>query len=91
MMYNTNPGTVCVPNRPVISARWTPREVLRRDTLAGTFEHVNPLDFSRDAMWLQQALIYCGQRRAVRRFTWIGATPVLAILLAAIAVVWVVA
>lgn len=79
MMYNTNPGTVCVPNRPVISARWTPREVLRRDTLAGTFEHVNPLDFSRDAMWLQQALLY-HERARPRRVSWFGLMLPLAVM-----------
>lgn len=53
------PGTVvCVPALPRISSRWTPEPVIRRDTEAGAFEHVNPRDFSNDALYLQQALLY---------------------------------
>ncbi len=52
-------GTViCVPELPLIGSRWAPKPVLRRDTETGTFEHVNPRDFSNDALYLQQALLY---------------------------------
>jgi hypothetical protein len=46
------------PAIPAISSRWTPGQIERRDTLAGTYECVNPRDYSNDALWLQQALFY---------------------------------
>ena len=48
-----------------ISSRWTPGQIERRDTAAGTFECVNPRDYSNDALWLQQALFY---KPAPKRF-----------------------
>lgn len=49
---------VCRQELPRISARWTPEQVLRRDTDAGTFEHINPRDYGNHALYLQQALLY---------------------------------
>lgn len=74
------PGNVvCTPVLPRISSRWTPEQVLRRDTAAGTFEHVNPRDFSNDALYLQQALLYHESARP-RRVSWFGLLLPLALL-----------
>jgi hypothetical protein len=68
------PGNVaCVPDLPAISSRWTPKQVLRRDTAAGTFEHVNPREFSNDALYLQQALIYDARPAQPRQVSLAGA------------------
>lgn len=68
------PGNVvCVPTPPAISNRWSLEQVLRRDTATGTFEHVNPRDFSNDALYLQQALIYDARPAQPRRVSWAGA------------------
>lgn len=65
------PGrVVCVPALPLISSRWTPESVIRRDTESGTFEHVNPRDFSNDALYLQQSLL-CSPRPST--FSWAAA------------------
>ena len=67
------PGNVvCVPALPRISSRWTPEQVLRRDTKTGIFEHVNPRDFSNDALYLQQALIYDARPARPSRVSWPG-------------------
>jgi len=65
------PQTVCAPALPLISSRWTPEQVLRRDTETGTFEHINPRDFSNDALYLQQSLLYREPARP-RRVSWFG-------------------
>jgi hypothetical protein len=59
MLHRNKDGSVFLdPRLPAISSRWAPSSVLRRDTLAGTYECVNPRDYSNDALWLQQALFY---------------------------------
>ena len=74
------PGNVvCVPSPPLISSRWTPRQVLRRDTDTGIFEHVNPRGFSNDALYLQQALLY-HESAMPRRVSWFGLMLPLALL-----------
>jgi hypothetical protein len=62
---------------------------MRRDTGTGFFEHVNANDFSDDALFLQQALLY--EPPARRRFTWLGGLLVLyAVVIAVVVVsVWV--
>lgn len=72
-------AVVCRPELPLISSRWAPGSVLRRDTAAGTFEHVNPRDFSNDALYLQQALLYHESARP-RRVSWFGLLLPLALL-----------
>lgn len=64
-------AVVCRPELPLISSRWAPGSVLRRDTAAGTFEHINPRDFGNDALYLQQALIYDDVCQP-RRLSWHG-------------------
>lgn len=85
---DTDGGTiVCRPEPPAISKRWTPASVLRRDTAAGTFEHVNPRDFSNDALCLQQALIYDGVS-ARRRVSWPGVALLAAVVAYSAPLVW---
>jgi hypothetical protein len=80
---NPDDGTVvCRPEPPRISARWTPEQTLRRDTAAGTFEHVNARDYSNDALYVQQALLYTPQEK--RLFSWSGAAPVFALIFGAL-------
>ena len=62
------PQTVCTPTLPRISSRWTPEQVLRRDTESGTFEHVNVRNFSDTALRLQQALL-CSPRPSTCSWT----------------------
>lgn len=77
---NTDDGiVVCTPELPAISSRWTPKQVLRRDTAVGTFEHVNPRDFGNDALYLQQALLY-HERARPRRVSWFGLMLPLAVM-----------
>lgn len=89
--HSDMPGNVvCVPTPPLISSRWTPEQVLRRDTGTGTFEHVNPRDFSNDALYLQQALIYADAPPRVLR-SWFTAICILVGLGVAGRLLWAVA
>ena len=65
------PKIVCTPEPPCVGSRWAPGSILRRDTAAGTFEHINPRDFGNDALYLQQALIYDDVCQP-RRLSWHG-------------------
>jgi hypothetical protein len=61
-----------------IGSRWKPGAVIRRDTDTGTFEYVNQVDLSDDALWIQQALLMKPPPRG--QFSWYGAAPVISAL-----------
>lgn len=64
---------VVVVMSPNIGSRWRPGQVERRDTAAGTFECVNPVDLSNDALWVQQAVLL-PPAQPPRRFSPSGAS-----------------